>query len=152
MEPKESVEKSPKRRKVEDVWEGYCKELEEKGKQLNSVLEKERNQLNALLGRIKTSMKQDREALQSERKTWDEMADKLKHTQLPSCIRLNVGGKAFATSLSTLTSVKGTFFESMFGGESWLNRATPWCKSMDTPVVSLLLFCLWDLRSLASHS
>lgn len=38
-------------------------------------------------------------------------------SQLPNRIRLDVGGKIFATTLSTLTSMKGTFFEGMFGGE-----------------------------------
>lgn len=31
-------------------------------------------------------------------------------------VTLNVGGKLFEASLSTLTSTKNTFFESMFGG------------------------------------
>lgn len=32
-------------------------------------------------------------------------------------VRLDVGGQIFATSKSTLTSVKGTFFDAMFSGE-----------------------------------
>lgn len=36
-------------------------------------------------------------------------------------IKLDVGGKHFATTLSTLSSTKGTFFESMFGGVSALS-------------------------------
>lgn len=33
------------------------------------------------------------------------------------CVKLCVGGRIFATSLATLTSVKNTFLESMFGGK-----------------------------------
>jgi len=33
-----------------------------------------------------------------------------------SIIKLNVGGTLFTTSVSTLTSIKGTFFDSMFSG------------------------------------
>lgn len=61
------------------------------------------------------------EALHSEhelrRRIPDETLAKLKQKQLPDCVKLNVGGRPFAMSLSILTSVKGTFFDSMFGGE-----------------------------------
>lgn len=82
------------------------------------------NTLNTLLGRMKTCFEEERNTLQRERKAWNEMADKLKRSQLPDCIRLCVGGKSFATSLSTLTSIKGTFLDSMFGGERHTRRVT----------------------------
>lgn len=185
MEPKEADEKPTKRRKVEDVWEGFRKELEKKGKQLNSLIEdnrkqlddiqklfeQERNQMNEMFGRIKTSMDHESTALQKERQTWEEMADKLKQTQLPNRIKLDVGGKTFATSSTTLTSIKGTFFDSMFGGE--YNRyaqlsssryrvivlpAHPHARSCtlrskqiaDTAFLVLLRFCA--IRSLASEA
>lgn len=46
-----------------------------------------------------------------------ETLEKLKQKQMPDAVKLSVGGKAFAAPLTALTSVKGTFFESMFGGE-----------------------------------
>jgi hypothetical protein len=47
---------------------------------------------------------------------WNKLANKLNKIQLGNRIKLDVGGTIFATSLSTLTFIKGTFFEVMFSG------------------------------------
>lgn len=81
-------------------------------------LEQKERELHELLGRMKAFVEQRCTALLTESWVPDEMAGKLEQSlrQSPNVIKLNVGGMVFATSLSTLTSVKGTFFDSMFSG------------------------------------
>jgi len=50
------------------------------------------------------------------------MADKLNKTQLGDVIELNIGGTRFSTTITTLTSQKGSFFEAMFSGR-WNTKA-----------------------------
>jgi len=59
----------------------------------------------------------ERARYEEEKKSWAELEKKLKSSQLLNTIKLNIGGTIFETSLSTLTSVQGTYFTSMFSGK-----------------------------------
>lgn len=73
----------------------------------------------------------EREALEEERKVWQANANKLQRCQLPNRIKLDVGGKVFAASLATLTSVKDSFFHSMFSGRWPLKPEDDGCFFID---------------------
>lgn len=62
-----------------------------------------------LLGKEKESFKKAQEK-------WEALATKLNKAQIGSRIKLDIGGQIFVTSLNTLTSQKGSFFEAMFAG------------------------------------
>jgi hypothetical protein len=47
-----------------------------------------------------------------------DLIEKLKNSQFPKALKLNIGGTPFYTSLSTLGSIKGTYFEVMVS-EKW---------------------------------
>jgi len=52
-----------------------------------------------------------------KKRSWEEAKlGKVEKVHFPSKIKLDVGGKLFATSLSTLMSIGGTFFSAMFSG------------------------------------
>jgi hypothetical protein len=80
------------------------------------------NDLKNLLGKIykeieileksKTEMKLEQEEFFETKKKLEKVS-----SQTKSKIKLNVGGKIFTTSLSTLTMEKNTFFSSMFSEE-----------------------------------
>jgi hypothetical protein len=61
------------------------------------------------------------QAVAKEREILSQLHPKLQKQQTSSIIILNVGGKKFSTSLSTLRSIQGTFFDTMFG-ERWNPR------------------------------
>jgi len=92
--------------------------LVEKAKtQLNSVCEKEEQRL----GKEAQRLEKEEKRLQEESKKLDERihqwkvtTSKLEKTHFPSVVKLNVGGKAFATSLGTLTRYTDSYFGVMF--------------------------------------
>ncbi|HEY9755031.1 MAG TPA: hypothetical protein V6C97_07720 [Oculatellaceae cyanobacterium] len=66
------------------------------------------------LGRVQEALHNERELRQRiSRATTEKLGQ---NQQLPNRVKLNVHGRMFVTSLSALTSIKGTFFDSMFGG------------------------------------
>jgi type I site-specific restriction-modification system R (restriction) subunit len=73
---------------------------------------------------------------EAEKKEWGAMANKINEAHIPNRIkyannfiiqqisimlanhwyRLDIGGALFTTTLTTITSIKGTYFEAMFSG------------------------------------
>jgi hypothetical protein len=79
--------------------------------------QQEMNNVFSLLEEEWKRLKKEDEDLKKRKAEWDLMANKLAKAQKGSeRIKLDVGGQIFATSLSTLTSQKGSFFEAMFSG------------------------------------
>jgi len=80
--------------------------------------------LPSLLEELEKTLQSEEQKLEVERtkvnisrKEWeDSRAMGVKKMQFPARIKLDVGGKVFTTSLSTLTGVGGTFFSGMFSG------------------------------------
>eukprot|EP01089_Gocevia_fonbrunei_P011435 TRINITY_DN2473_c0_g1_i3.p1 TRINITY_DN2473_c0_g1~~TRINITY_DN2473_c0_g1_i3.p1 ORF type:complete len:322 (-),score=72.98 TRINITY_DN2473_c0_g1_i3:71-1036(-) len=64
----------------------------------------------------RTKLKREKEELENKKKDWNQFANKLDKTQLSERIKLDVGGKIFATTLTTLVACQGSYFEAMFSG------------------------------------
>lgn len=62
------------------------------------------------------------EEVAAQKAEWAEKEDRLRATQLPRKVVLNVGGKTFACSLADLTRIPNTFFSAMFSGR-WALQA-----------------------------
>jgi hypothetical protein len=60
-------------------------------------------------------MKEEKEKLEIENEKLRNQLQSFQKSKIGNKIKLNIGGKLFTTSLSTLTSEKNTFFTSMFG-------------------------------------
>lgn len=85
----------------------------------------------------------------------EETIDALKQNRLPSLVKLNVGGRLFAASLASLTHVKGTFFDSMFGGKEQHETHCSLACLLHCVVLVLRLLLLsfhGTCRSVASHA
>lgn len=94
------------RKKIEDLYEDLNQGFD--------VIDDEA--LQALYSHVS----QVQEATRREQELRQRLSQETLETQkqnkpLPDRVKLNVGGKVFTTSLSILTSVKGSFFDSMFG-------------------------------------
>jgi len=81
------------------------------------------NQVSTALETEKSKIKKEREQLQQERqqleedkKKWEVQATRLHKSQIGPKIKLDIGGTIFATSLTTLTVIKESYFVSMFSG------------------------------------
>lgn len=127
MEAKDSAKMCSK----DDQWERFRRTIEEFAKENPQGLADVLDSLSQVLRQLQGSEDKGKElsgfteeeggSVQGEHKTWEVVEGKPKQSQPPKRIKLDVGGKIFATSLSTLTSVKDTFFDSMFGGERQLS-------------------------------
>jgi hypothetical protein len=62
------------------------------------------------------SLKLERESFEKEKEDWAIIAKKIESVAIPSHIKLNVGGKMFATSLEDLVKISGTMLAGMFSG------------------------------------
>eukprot|EP01089_Gocevia_fonbrunei_P005933 TRINITY_DN1642_c0_g2_i1.p1 TRINITY_DN1642_c0_g2~~TRINITY_DN1642_c0_g2_i1.p1 ORF type:complete len:297 (+),score=50.54 TRINITY_DN1642_c0_g2_i1:441-1331(+) len=60
--------------------------------------------------------KQEREAFEKEKENWAVVEKKLNKSQIEQRIKLDIGGSLHTTSLGTLLSQQGSFFEAMFSG------------------------------------
>jgi hypothetical protein len=99
---------------IEAEWKRLEQEKEELKKE-REELKKEREELK----NERETLKKEREELKKEKEQWEVLANKLNKAQIRlgvNRIKLDVGGQIFATSVSTLTSEKGSFFEAMFSG------------------------------------
>ncbi|HEY9755051.1 MAG TPA: BTB/POZ domain-containing protein, partial [Oculatellaceae cyanobacterium] len=80
-------------------------------------------QMDKLFPVSKQVLLAENEKLESDRKAWaDETKTSPVDVKVPSRVRLDVGGKIFATSLDSLTHVKGSYFDHMFSGRWKLQR------------------------------
>eukprot|EP01112_Ceratiomyxa_fruticulosa_P007582 TRINITY_DN1971_c1_g1_i1.p1 TRINITY_DN1971_c1_g1~~TRINITY_DN1971_c1_g1_i1.p1 ORF type:complete len:296 (-),score=58.99 TRINITY_DN1971_c1_g1_i1:33-920(-) len=68
-------------------------------------------------------MASEREQLEKEKEEWAQATHRIEKS-VPSSgmVKLNVGGKLFATSMETLTLCKGSFFDVMFSGRFPLKK------------------------------
>lgn len=74
--------------------------------------------MSSRLGRVQEALHSEQEFRQLPPAAGPKATAQEGDVKLPTRVRLNVGGRVFATPLSALTSITGTFFDSMFGGES----------------------------------
>jgi hypothetical protein len=82
---------------------------------MEHIIQLEREWMQAI-SEEREKLKRDVEKFEKEKAEWNALQKKLNDTQLDTRIKLDVGGQIFATSLQTLTSKKGTYFEAMFSG------------------------------------
>jgi len=81
-------------------------EAQAKFKEVTDLMEKKKAELDAQQAEINEAKKE-----------LAEIGNKIYFVVISNPIRLNVGGQVFVTTLSTVTSIKGTFFEAMFSGQ-----------------------------------
>jgi chaperonin cofactor prefoldin len=67
-------------------------------------------QITDIWAREKELLAQERKQLEAEKEEWNKTKKKLEDSQPNSKIKLDIGGKVFATSLSTLTNGKSGYF------------------------------------------
>lgn len=85
--------------------------------------------LQAVLSHLKRVQETLRKEQELRERIPGETIERLKQKELPTRVKLDVGGKGFLTSLLALTSVEGTFFECMFGGEHMYHLSFVHCAS-----------------------
>eukprot|EP01112_Ceratiomyxa_fruticulosa_P021418 TRINITY_DN7522_c0_g1_i1.p1 TRINITY_DN7522_c0_g1~~TRINITY_DN7522_c0_g1_i1.p1 ORF type:complete len:125 (-),score=43.61 TRINITY_DN7522_c0_g1_i1:267-641(-) len=73
--------------------------------------------------RKREDLREEREQLEKEKREWEQATQKFGRS-VPSNgkIKLDVGGTMFATSVETLTTYKGSFFDVMFSGRFPLKK------------------------------
>jgi len=64
----------------------------------------------------KQKLEDERKEFETEKEEWSAVENKLKSSQTSSRVKLDVGGKVFSTSLSTVTNGKSGYFSAMFSG------------------------------------
>eukprot|EP01089_Gocevia_fonbrunei_P005932 TRINITY_DN1642_c0_g1_i1.p1 TRINITY_DN1642_c0_g1~~TRINITY_DN1642_c0_g1_i1.p1 ORF type:complete len:348 (+),score=67.93 TRINITY_DN1642_c0_g1_i1:92-1135(+) len=89
---------------LSDLQTAYVVQQKQFLENINKVIEIESTRLN-----------KDRDAFEIEKKEWDKLKGKPEKIEQTK-IKLDVGGRIFATSLTTLTSQPGSYFEAMFSG------------------------------------
>src|SRR4051794_17958915 len=76
-------------------------------------------------------LERERERFEEEKAEWMAVHAKLQRTSVGSRVKLDVGGKVFATSLTTLLSQRGSFFEAAFGGRFEVKLQEDGCFFID---------------------
>lgn len=127
METKNTAESDAKTwqgSRVERLFNNIDALNEEVNNGLDDVHDEALDAVSSRLGCVQGSLHREQEL---RKRIPGETMSRLKQNELPERVRLNVGGKLFATSLATLTSIKDTFFDSMFGGECLLVCSCCFC-------------------------
>jgi len=77
------------------------------------------SQLQIELQKEQKKLKEERTDIESRRNLWEQsqVGISKEKVHFPSKIKLDIGGTSFTTSLSTLTTIGGTFFSAMFSGK-----------------------------------
>eukprot|EP01112_Ceratiomyxa_fruticulosa_P007580 TRINITY_DN1971_c0_g1_i1.p1 TRINITY_DN1971_c0_g1~~TRINITY_DN1971_c0_g1_i1.p1 ORF type:complete len:148 (-),score=47.20 TRINITY_DN1971_c0_g1_i1:395-838(-) len=85
-------------------------------KKLDNIKRK-RESLDGERQEFEKEMAQKKEEFEKEKQVWGEISQKFAKS-VPSSgrVKLDVGGTLFTTSIETLTSYKGSFFDAMFSG------------------------------------
>lgn len=85
-------------------------------------IEKLQKELNEAINEEKANIKRQHEVLEKEKAAWEESKGKLEKVQAGGRIKLDIGGKVFATTLPTLLNGKSGFFSAMFSGRWKANQ------------------------------
>eukprot|EP01112_Ceratiomyxa_fruticulosa_P013099 TRINITY_DN3662_c0_g1_i1.p1 TRINITY_DN3662_c0_g1~~TRINITY_DN3662_c0_g1_i1.p1 ORF type:complete len:194 (-),score=43.20 TRINITY_DN3662_c0_g1_i1:114-695(-) len=88
-----------------------------------SSIEKELQKVKGNKERFEREIASEREQLEKEKEEWVYTTQKIsKSVPSSGMIKLNIGGTMFGTSVETLTTFKGSFFDVMFNGRFPLKK------------------------------
>ncbi|PFX18189.1 uncharacterized protein LOC111339875 [Stylophora pistillata] len=73
-------------------------------------------EVNKYINGVYNILKQEAIKVRKERETFDDVAKKLEHVHFSKMLKLNVGGRLFSTSLSTMNKDPGSMLHAMFSG------------------------------------
>ncbi|KAG5178521.1 hypothetical protein JKP88DRAFT_328961 [Tribonema minus] len=111
-----------KRQAEKDAWESTAVQeqakLQAEKDAWESTAKHQQAQLQAenLKDAWESTAKNEHAQLQAEKDAWESAANKLVRSTSPAPIKLNIGGKRFETSATTLRSTEGSFFSAMLSG------------------------------------
>ena len=101
-----------------DILAKQCEELMQIVSKFNKTIEETiasaTDDMNRLISSIKQNIEETVSVAANELNEWEQLKSNLAKTHLKGRVQLDVGGRIFSTTVSTLTSEKDTFFTALF--------------------------------------
>ena len=103
----------------------------ERTKQIQFKRENFQRDLTNIIELEKLKLAEKEQALRTEKSKWEAQLLKVEPNSIPSKIKLDIGGKIFITSKSTLQAPTNKFFVELFSGKYTIDFDEDGCFFID---------------------